>query len=72
VIVRTHEGGQPFPVLGRLRRQQIVLIGHRPPDGAVRAQTRTTGMDIPIITVFPIAENPSGRTGEKDQVGLDS
>src|SRR5580698_1055814 len=31
MVVRAYDHGEPFPVLGRLRRHEVVLVGHRPP-----------------------------------------
>ena len=73
VIVRAYDHGQPFPVLGRLRRQQIVLIGHRPPDGAVSAQPPDEVLDIPVVSRFcHRGESPAVVRVKQDQVGLDS
>ena len=72
VVVLTDDLGQALPVLGRLPRQQVVLVGQRPPDGAMRAQPPGDVLHVPVVgRAGHLRKAPSVVRMEQDEVRLD-
>ncbi len=72
VVAAAEDLGQVLPVLGRLPRQQVVLVGQRPPDGAMRAQPPGEVPHVPVVgRLRHLREAPPVVGVEQDEVGLD-